>query len=72
VCYNEIKKDGGDMKTKKIIIICFFVALIVITAIGTVVSAIKSYQYDMDPANGVDILEGVGAVLVMLVGGFVV
>ncbi len=60
-----------SIKTKKILIISFFVGLIVITLIGTVVSAVKSYQYDMDPANGVDILEGLGAVFCLLVGGFV-
>lgn len=60
------------MKKKKTIIVCFFLALIAITVICTVVSAVKSYQYDMDPANGVDILEGLGAVLAVMVGGFAV
>ncbi len=60
------------MKKKKIIIVCIFLTLIAITAIYTVVSAVKSYQYDMDPANGIDIFGGFGAVLAMLVGGFVV
>jgi len=60
------------MKKKKIIIVCFFLTLITITAVYTVVSAVKSYQYDMDPANGADILEGFGAILTMIVGGFVV
>ena len=60
------------MKKKKIIIACIFLVLIVLTAIYTVVSAVRSYQYDMDPANGVDILEGMGAVLTMMVGGFAV
>ena len=60
------------MKKKKIIIVCFFLTLITITAVYTVVSAVKSYQYDMDPANGVDILEGFGAILTMIAGGFVV
>lgn len=57
---------------KKKIIICAFLLLILATAICTVVSAVDSYQYDMDPANGVDILEGFGAVLIMALGGFVV
>lgn len=57
---------------KKKIIICVFLLLILATVIGIVVSAIRSYQYDMDPANGVDILEGFGAVLIMMIGGFVV
>lgn len=60
------------MKKKKLIIICIFLTLIAFTAIYTVVSAVRSYQYDMDPANGIDILEGFGAVLTMMVGGFVV
>ncbi len=57
---------------KKKIIICIFSLLILITAIVTVVSAIDSYNYDMDPENGADIMEGLGAVLIMLVGGFVI
>ena len=60
------------MKKKKLIIICIFLTLIAFTAIYTVVSAVRSYQYDMDPANSIDILEGFGAVLTMMVGGFVV
>ncbi len=60
------------MKKKKIIIVCIFLTLITITAIFTVVSAVKSYQYEMDPANGVDIMEGFDAVLIMMVGGFFV
>ena len=46
--------------------------LIVITSLLFIKGAIDSYNYDMDPANGVDILEGFGAVLTMMVGGFVV
>ena len=57
---------------KKKIIICAFSALILITAIVFIVGAIQSYNYDMDPANGVDIFEGFGAVLIAVVGGFVV
>ena len=57
---------------KKKIIICAFSALILITAIVFIVGAIQSYNYDMDPANGVDILEGFGAVLTLTVGGFIV
>ena len=57
---------------KKKIIICAFSALILITAIVFIVGAIQSYNYDMDPANGVDIFEGFGAVLTLMVGGFVV
>lgn len=57
---------------KKKIIICVFSILILITAIVFIVGAIQSYNYDMDPDNGVDILEGFGAVLTLMVGGFVV
>ena len=57
---------------KRRIIIDAFSLLIVITAIVFIVGAIQSYNYDMDPANGVDILEGFGAVLTLMVGGFVV
>jgi hypothetical protein len=61
---------------KKKIIIRAFLTLIFLTSIFFVVSAIASYNYDMDPAIGVDIFEGVGAVLsfVMLImlGVFVV
>ena len=55
---------------KKKIIICVFCALILVTAIAFLATAIDSYLYDMDPDNGVDILEGFGAVLIAGVGGF--
>ena len=57
---------------KKKIIICAFLILIFLTAAFFVVTAIDSYNYDMDPANGVDILEGFGAVLAIMIGAFVV
>ena len=57
---------------KKKIIIGVFSLLILITAIVSIIGAISSYNYDMDPANGVDIFEGFGAVLIAVVGGFVV
>ena len=60
------------MKTKKIIIVSIFLFLIAITAIYTIIEAVKSYNYDMDPANGVDLLEGLGAVLALVIGGFVI
>ena len=53
---------------KKIIIICTFLLLIFITAFVFIKGAIESYNYDMDPANGVDILEGVGAAMLIGVG----
>ena len=57
---------------KKKIIIVVFSLLILITAIVSIVGAISSYNYDMDPANGVGILEGFGAVLIAIVGGFAI
>lgn len=57
---------------KKKIIVCVFSLLILVTAIYTVAVAIESYRYDMDPANGVDLLEGWGAAFAMIIGGFVV
>ena len=57
---------------KKKVVIGAFSLLILITTILFVVGAIDSYNYDMDPANSVDILEGAGAVLTLIVGGFVV
>ena len=57
---------------KKTITVCTFMLIILVTVIWTVGSAVESYRYDMDPANGVDILEGFGAVLTILVGAFIV
>ena len=57
---------------KKKILICAFLLLVLITAIFFAVGAVKSYNYDMDPANGVDILEGVGAAMLVIFGGFVI
>ena len=57
---------------KKIIIICAFSLLIFITAVLFINGAITSYRYDMNPDNGIDIMQGFGAALVIVVGGFVV
>ena len=57
---------------KKKIIVCIFLTIILITAIFFIAAAIDSYNYDMNPANGVDILEGFGAVLAIMIGAFVV
>ena len=65
-------RKGRDMKKKKIVIISFFLSLIVITSFIFIKSAIDSYNYDMDPANGVDIFEGFGAAFALIIGGFVV
>ena len=63
-------REGDCMKKK--ILIGLFVCLILATVIGTVVLSVDSYNYDMDPQNGLDIFEGVDAVLILIVGGFVV
>ena len=57
---------------KKKIIICIFLTIILITAIFFIAAAIDSYNYDMNPPNGVDILGGFGAVLAIMIGAFVV
>ena len=57
---------------KKIIIVSIFLALIVITSLFFIKGAIDSYNYDMDPANGIDIMEGMGAAFLILIGGLVV
>ena len=57
---------------KKKIVICVFLTVILITTIFFIAAAIDSYNYDMNPENGVDILEGFGAVLAILIGAFVV
>ena len=57
---------------KKKILVGIFLLLVLVTAIVFLIGAIKSYNYDMDPVNGVDILEGVGAVMLIVVGGLVI
>ena len=57
---------------KKIIAICAFLLLILVTATAFLIAAIASYNYDMDPANGVDIMEGMGAAFLIIIGGFVI
>ena len=60
------------MKKKRIIIISIFLLLIAITSFLFIKGAIDSYHFDMDPANGVDIMEGMGAAMLIVLGGFVV
>ena len=60
------------MKKKKIIAICAFLLLILVTATAFLIAAIDSYNYDKDPANGVDIMEGMGAAFLIIIGGFVI
>ena len=57
---------------KKKIIICIFLALIAITAICTIMGAIESYNYDMDPKNNIDIMQGIGAAIIIVLGGLTI
>lgn len=57
---------------KKKIVICVFSVLIAVTVVGFIADAAATYAYEMDPANGVDIFEGFGAFIALLVGFFVV
>jgi hypothetical protein len=56
---------------KKLVIILFSL-LILATAVFTLIAAADSYFYDMDPENGVDILEGFGAAILLALGGLAV
>ena len=56
---------------KKVLIGSFFL-LILLTTIFFIVAAVDSYNYDMDSSNGVDILEGVGAGIAIVLGGITV
>ena len=58
------------MKRKKIIAICAFLLLILVTATAFLMAAIDSYNYDI--AIGVDIMEGMGAAFLIIIGGFVI
>ena len=53
---------------KKKILIGSFLLLVLVTAIIFGAAAIDSYNYDMDPANRVDILQGFEAVILMIIG----
>lgn len=60
------------MKKKKIIISSIFLTLIAITSFLFIKGAFDSYNYDTDPANGVDIMEGMGAAMFIVLGGLVI
>ena len=57
---------------KKKILIGAFLLLVFATAIFFAAAAVDSYHYDMDPANGVDILQGVGVAILIVLGGLIV
>ena len=46
---------------KKLLLILFTIILLT-TIILTLVFAVKAYKFEMDPANGIDILEGMAEV----------
>lgn len=50
-------------------IIGFFLLLIIATMVFFSVVAYDSWSYDMDPENGVDLLEGFGAMMAVAIGG---
>ena len=57
---------------KKRIIISIFLLVILVTAVFFGYMAVDSYLYDMDPKNGVDMLEGVNTFLAIVIGGFII
>jgi len=57
---------------KKKILIGSFLLLVLLTAIIFIVAAVDSYNYDVTPANGVDIMEGMGAAILIVIGGLIV
>ena len=62
----------AETRMKKKILIGSFLLLVLVTAIVFLVGAIQSYNYDMDPANGVDIFAGFEAAILIVVGGLVI
>ena len=54
------------------IIIGVFLTLILLTTTVFGIAAYESYSYDMDPKNGVDLLEGVGAMMLIGIGSILV
>lgn len=57
---------------KKKILIGAILCLVLLTVIVTISAAVDAYNYEMDPANGVDILEGFAAGILLGLGGFVI
>ena len=57
---------------KKKILIGAFLLLVLITAIAFIVAAVESYKNDIDLANGIDIMEGMGAAILIVLGGLVI
>lgn len=57
-------------KAKKIITVAAFLSFITCTMVLSITGAIQSYNYDIN--HNVDILEGFGALLCLMIGGFLV
>lgn len=57
---------------KKKLLIAVYLLLVFGTAIVFLAGAVESYRYDMDPAYGVDILEGFGAALLLALGVLII
>lgn len=57
---------------KKKIFILSFLLLVLITAILFAVAIVHSYNYDMDPANGVDIFKGLHASILFVLAWLVI
>lgn len=67
-----MEKRNRTKTVLRVVLICLFFALIATTVGVTVHEAVESYRYDMDPANGVDLLEGFAAAFALMIGGFIV
>ena len=57
---------------KKKILIGAFLLLVFLTATVFTVAIVDSYNYDMDPSNSIDIMEGMDAAFLIIVGGLVI
>lgn len=63
--------DRENIMKKKIIVVLAFCTLILATAIVFIVLAIDTYRMEMNDPS-IDILEGLGACIVVVIGGFIV
>ena len=66
----QSQKGGNSMKKK--IAVGVFLALVLATAGCSLAGAVESYRFDMDPANGVDMMEGMGAAMIIVLGALVI
>ena len=57
---------------RKKIVICVFALLILATATAFLLVAMDSYNYETDPANGIDVMAGMNAAFLIIIGGFVI